>query len=230
MKRWIKRIGMGLLAVVIVATVGFFIYTLDYSKAQSTALAAEQVAVDQSKTIHAFLSETSTIGIIFYPGGKVEAAAYAPLCLQLSQTGVSIFLVDMPFNLAVFDIDAADRVRKLNPQIKTWFIAGHSLGGAMAYSHFEKRETVYAGIILLAAYPLNKTQRPYLILKGSNDTVLDQSKVEGFDYLTIQGGNHAQFGDYGLQKGDGVATITAQAQLDITISAIQTFVKANTGS
>lgn len=230
MKQWIKRIGLGLLALIIVASAGFFIYTMDYSKAQSIAITAKQSAVDQSKSIHAFLNETSTIGIIFYPGGKVEAAAYAPLCHQLSQTGVSVFLVDMPFNLAVFDIDAADRVRKLNPQIKTWFIAGHSLGGAMAYSHFEKRETVYAGIILLAAYPLTKSERPYLILKGSNDMVLDESKVAGFDYITIQGGNHAQFGDYGLQKGDGVASISAQAQLDLTIEAIDDFVKTNTGN
>ncbi len=227
MKKWLKRIGIGFLVVLILAVGGFAGYIMDYSKAKNTAIAAELHAIDQSKTVHAFLSEASTIGIIFYPGGKVETAAYAPLALQLNQTGLSVFLVDMPFHLAVFDIDAADRVRKLNPQIKTWFIAGHSLGGAMAYSHFEKRKDVYAGIILLAAYPLSKTDRPYLILKGSNDTVLDQSKLEGFDSITIQGGNHAQFGDYGLQKGDGTATISAQAQRDYTVSVIDVFVQAN---
>jgi len=225
MKKWLKRIGLGLLALIIVAVGGFYVYTLDYSKAVPEALAAYQQSTAQSSTVHAFLSEGATVGIIFYPGGKVEAKAYSNLCLELSQQGYSVFLVDMPFNLAVFDINAASRVQKLNPQIQTWFIAGHSLGGAMAYSYFQSHESDYAGIILLAAYPLAAPDKPVLILKGSNDQVLDQKKLEGFDFITIPGGNHAQFGNYGLQKGDGTATITPLAQRSFTIEAIKTFIE-----
>lgn len=224
MKKWIKRIGLGFLVLIVFGIGAFVVYTSDYSKAEPVALAAFQASVDQSSSIHAFLSEEATVGVIFYPGGKVEAKAYSKLCLELSQQGVSVFLVDMPFNLAVFDLDAANRVRKLNPQITTWFIAGHSLGGAMAFSHFEAHPNDYAGIILLAAYPLNETDRPVLILKGSNDLVLDAAKLDGFDYITIPGGNHAQFGNYGLQKGDGTATITPLAQREFTIEAITGFI------
>jgi len=225
MKKWFKRIGFTLLALLLISMGGFYIYTLDYSRAQPSALDAYASSDTQSSSIHAFLSNSSTIGIIFYPGGKVESKAYSPLCLELSDAGYSTFLVDMPFNLAVFDIDAANRVRKLNPQIKTWFIAGHSLGGAMAYSHYDAHPNDYAGIILLAAYPLNKNDHPSLILKGSNDTVLDSTKLTGFFYQEIPGGNHAQFGDYGNQKGDGTATISASTQREITINHINDFIQ-----
>jgi len=230
MKKWLKRIGLGVLVVLLLGAGGFYVYTLDYSKALPEALTAYESSVDQSDSVHAFLSEGSTVGIIFYPGGKVEAKAYSNLCLELSQRGFNVFLVDMPFNLAVFDLDAANRVRKLNPQITTWFMAGHSLGGAMAYSHFDAHPDDYAGIILLAAYPLNTPDRPVLILKGANDTVLDASKLDGFDYITIPGGNHAQFGNYGLQKGDGTATITPKAQRDFTVEAITVIIHQLTGS
>jgi len=38
--------------------------------------------------------------------------------------------------------------------------------------------------------------------------------------MTIEGGNHAQFGSYGPQPGDNEATISAQEQLDQTVEAI----------
>ena len=227
MKKWIKRIGLGLLAIVIIALGGFYVYTLDYSKADAQAQEAFTDSIEQSKTIHAYLTNESDVGIIFYPGGKVEAKAYSVLGLELSEKGYSTFIVDMPFNLAVFDINAANRVRKLNPQIKTWFIAGHSLGGAMAFSHYDANSDEYAGLILLAAYPLKATSKPILILAGSNDKVLDASNLEGFQTTWIQGGNHAQFGNYGLQKGDGTPTISASEQRTITIESISNFILLN---
>lgn len=225
MKKWIKRIGLGLLAIMIIAGVGFYVYTLDYSKADAQAINAYAQSVEQSKTIHAYLTNKSDVGIIFYPGGKVEAKAYSVLGLELSEQGFSTFIVDMPFNLAVFDIDAANRVRKLNPQIKSWFVMGHSLGGAMAFSHYDANTEEYAGLILLAAYPLKITSKPILILAGSNDKVLDSSNLDGFETIWIQGGNHAQFGNYGLQKGDGTATISASKQRAITIESISDFIQ-----
>jgi hypothetical protein len=224
MKKILKRIGLGFLALILLGTAGFYVYTLDYYKAQDVALAAYVQSTPQSSSIHAFLSEGSSIGIIFYPGGKVEDKAYSKLCLELSEQGISVFLVKMPFNLAVFDIDAASRVQKANPQITSWFMAGHSLGGAMAYSHYSSHPDAYEGIILLAAYPLDHKDLPYLILKGSNDTVLDESQLSDFEYVLIQGGNHAQFGNYGFQKGDGTATITPYEQRAFTIEAINSFV------
>ena len=40
----------------------------------------------------------------------------------------------------------------------------------------------------------------------------------------IEGGNHAQFGDYGLQKGDGQAGISREEQQEITARLIEEMV------
>lgn len=225
-KKRLKWMGIGLSAVLVIVVGLFYAYTLDYYHALPESLKIYQAAPEPIKGIHVFGFQTSNTGIIFYPGGKVEAAAYAQLCTELAQKGYDVFLVDMPFNLAVFNIDGADQVRSQNPHIKTWYLAGHSLGGAMASSHELKRPSVYAGLILLAAYPLEHNDEPYLIIKGSNDQVLDSSKLSGFEVQILEGGNHAYFGSYGEQKGDGLASISPQDQLKQTIEYIDAFIKS----
>ena len=85
-------------------------------------------------------SENATKGLIFYPGGKVEYTAYLPLMESLAQKGILCVLVKMPFNLAVFDVNAADGIREMFPEITDWYIGGHSLGGSMAAA--SRRETL----------------------------------------------------------------------------------------
>lgn len=224
MKKWIKR---GLIALVVVLLVGagvFVWYVNDTEKPTPAAQAAYETATLQSDTIAAFKAD-STVGVIFYPGGKVEAPAYARLMKDLQTNGINAFLVTMPFNLAVFDADRAQDVIKLNPQITTWILAGHSLGGAMAFDEFSKHPDTYAGLVLLAAYPLSPTDRDVLIIAATNDKVLDRAKLEGFEVNWIQGGNHAQFGDYGDQAGDGVATISEAEQRQQTLDLMLDYVQ-----
>ena len=52
-----------------------------------------------------FKPESATKGFVFYPGGKVEYTAYQPLMAACAQQGILCILVEMPFNLAVFDIN-----------------------------------------------------------------------------------------------------------------------------
>lgn len=216
MKKWIKR-GLFALVVVLLVGAGVFVwYVNDTEKPTPAAQAAYETATLQSDTIAAFKAD-STVGVIFYPGGKVEAPAYARLMKDLQTNGINAFLVTMPFNLAVFDADRAQDVIKLNPQITTWILAGHSLGGAMAFDEFSKHPDTYAGLVLLAAYPLSPTDRDVLIIAATNDKVLDRAKLDGFEVNWIQGGNHAQFGDYGDQAGDGVATISEAEQRQQTL-------------
>ena len=224
MKKWIKR---GLIALVVVLLVGagvFVWYVNDTEKPTPAAQAAYETATLQSDTIAAFKAD-STVGVIFYPGGKVEAPAYARLMKDLQTNGINAFLVTMPFNLAVFDADRAQDVIKLNPQITTWILAGHSLGGAMAFDEFSKHPDTYAGLVLLAAYPLSPTDRDVLIIAATNDEVLDRAKLDGFEVDWIQGGNHAQFGDYGDQAGDGVATISEAKQRQQTLSLMLDYIQ-----
>lgn len=179
--------------------------------------------------------ELNTAGIIFYPGGKVEAEAYAPLMQRLAEQGVTSFLVEMPFNLAVFDKKAAAVVVENEPFIDEWFLAGHSLGGAMAASYVKTNADIFSGLILLAAYTtedLKDTDLPVLSIYGTEDEVLNFDKykenknfVPQMEEVIIQGGNHAQFGHYGNQAGDGTAEIPATEQEKQTIEAIIRFIE-----
>lgn len=60
---------------------------------------------------------------------------------------------------------------------------------------------------------------------GNEDKVMDKSKIEGTsNILEVKGGNHANFGNYGEQKGDGKSSITARQQQDQAVQAIIRFI------
>lgn len=100
----------------------------------------------------AFIPEDASTGFVFYPGGKVECDAYIPLMKSMASEGVLCVLVEMPFNLAVLDIDAAEGIQEQYPEIENWYIGGHSLGGSMAASYLSDHEEEYDGLILLGSY------------------------------------------------------------------------------
>jgi hypothetical protein len=178
-----------------------------------------------------FAPEDATVGVIFYPGGKVEHRSYIPLMAALAEKGVLTVLVEMPFRLAVFDVDAAKGVQDEYAQIETWYIGGHSLGGSMAASYLEKHQSDYAGLILLGSYStadLSETNLSVLSVYGSENGVMNREKYRenlknlplDFAESVIDGGCHAGFGMYGAQKGDGTPRISAAEQIGQTAKAI----------
>ena len=221
--RW-KIAACVLLAAVALVAAGFFWYVSDYYRAEDVAL--EVMARDNGITVQddlTILSPTypTDTAIIFYPGAKVEEAAYLPLLDQIRQTGVTCILVHMPFHMAIFDANAAEEVIAQFPEFQHWYIAGHSMGGAMASKFAADHPDRVDGLILMGAYiygdyPDEKT----LTIYGS----LNQSVEDHIDYteniVEIEGGNHAQFGNYGPQKGDPAAQISAQEQQAQTVAAI----------
>jgi hypothetical protein len=233
-KRKLRISLISLLAVLILLAGGFYIYTLDYYRADDTA---RQTLVSNSSTIKiqdgmtVFYPPTEVdmqTGFIFYPGGKVEAQAYAPLLQALSGRGITSVLIPMPFNLAVFGVNKADRVFAALPGIRNWYLGGHSLGGAMASSYAGKHAEKLSGLILLGAYPLNNSGLPTLAVYGTYDNGLDTQKLRGAQFIEIKGGNHANFGNYGRQKGDGTALITQADQQAQAVDAIVSFMQTNT--
>ena len=218
------------LAVLVILAGIFFWYVSDYYRAEDVALAVmaqeDGLTVKDNLTILSPTYSTDT-AIIFYPGAKVEGAAYLPLLDQIRRTGVTCILVDMPFHMAIFDADAAQDVMNDFPDITHWYIAGHSMGGAMASQFASEHPDEVDGLILLGAYiygdyPAADTLTVY----GS----LNQSVEDHIDYteniVEIEGGNHAQFGNYGPQKGDAPAEISAEAQQEQTVEAISAFIAA----
>ena len=229
---YLRKTVIGLFVVILLIMGGFYIYTLDYYRADVEVeklieQEPERIQTDGSLTIvYPEGKSDNKIGLVFYPGGKVEAIAYLPLLFQLSEQGITCVLTEMPFNLAVFDTKAADKVYQAYPEIDQWFLAGHSLGGAMASSYVEKNADKLEGLILLGAYPINDADISTLAIYGTEDVQLDLTKLESTaNQLEIWGGNHAYFGNYGEQEGDGVASISREEQQSIAVKTIIAFIE-----
>ena len=225
-KKWLVAGGAVLLILAILAG-AFLWYVSDYYRAEDVALEvlAQDNGISQrdNLTILSPTAPTDT-AIIFYPGAKVEAEAYLPLLDQIRQTGVTCILVHMPFNMAIFDANAAEEVIAQFPEFQHWYVAGHSMGGAMASKFASDHPDQVDGLILMGAYIYgNYLDEKALTIYGS----LNQSVEDHIDYteniVEIEGGNHAQFGNYGPQKGDPPATISAQEQQAQTVAAIKAF-------
>ena len=205
----------------------FFWYVSDYYRAEDVALevlAQNDGIVTQDNLTILSPSYQSDTAIIFYPGAKVEAEAYLPLLDQIRQIGITCILVDMPFHMAIFDSDAAEDVMTQFPEIEHWYLAGHSMGGAMASKFAAEHPNEVNGLILMGAYIYGDyPDEDTLTIYGS----LNQSVEDHIDYteniVEIEGGNHAQFGNYGLQKGDPLAEISAEEQQKQTVEAIEAF-------
>lgn len=183
-------------------------------------------------------SATATTGLLFYPGALVDPHAYIGLMQRLADAGrgYRAFIAKVPANLAIIEPQVADGIIRNHPDIKAWVIAGHSLGGAMACRWVRLRPESVRGLVLLAAYPAGNDRLPdwsggVLVLYGTRDTVLNQRALtDGLAMLPtrtivvpLTGGNHAQFGNYGEQKGDQSATISRDEQQRQTVLQVTSF-------
>ena len=231
-KKRILRIVLGVLALTVLACA---VYLCDYYPAEPEALEVfAPVGVIGAETTkegdRVFGPKDADVGFIFYPGGKVEPLAYVPLMRALTEKGILCVLVEMPFHLAVFDVDAAEGIQEQYPDIERWYIGGHSLGGSMAAAYAETCPDDFEGLVLLGSYStadLAETDLRVLSVYGSEDQVLDRGNYEenkknlprDFEEVILDGGCHAYFGMYGAQKGDGTPTITREEQLLLTADA-----------
>ena len=232
-----KGLKLGVVAVLLLCGV-CWTYAADYYHADDAVVAAMSpaagVAVKQKGNTLVFIPEDAETGLIFYPGGKVEYTAYAPLMCALADHGVLCVLVRMPLNLAVLNVNAANSIPEQYPQIKHWYIGGHSLGGSMAASHAAKNASAYDGLVLLASYStadFSTYGMPVISIYGSEDGVLNMEKYAeyrrnlpaAFEEHIIEGGCHAGFGSYGPQDGDGVPTMTGEEQIAETVRLLTAF-------
>ena len=158
-----------------------------------------------------------------------------------AQQGITCVLVKMPFDFAIFDISAAEKITRQLPEINAWYMAGHSLGGAMAAAFISRHTKDFKGLILLAAYTthdLSASGLKVLSVYGSRDGVLNMKKYHkyksnlpaegsGLTEFIIEGGNHAQFANYGAQKGDYGPEISSSQQQNITAEVITAWVENN---
>ncbi|MDE7243059.1 MAG: alpha/beta hydrolase [Oscillospiraceae bacterium] len=217
------------LTAVFACIIAFAVYVNIYYHAEPAAVqamaSAETVSVyELMDGVTVFAPEEPLAGFIFYPGGKVEPTAYAPLLRTCAERQVLCVLIHMPCNLAVFNVNGADGIQEQFPEIGHWYIGGHSLGGAMAASYAADHAGQLDGLVLLAAYStqdLSQSGLAVLSVYGSEDGVLDMEKYEQYrpnlpadaTEVVIDGGCHAGFGHYGVQDGDGIPTISSDEQI-----------------
>ena len=226
----IRRLFRGILILFLLLAAAAAVYISDYSRASDYVRAylqdTAEVAVREIPE-GLFLDGPGTQNaLIFYPGGKVEYTAYLPLLHRLAKGGTDCFLVKMPANLAFLGINKAGGIPEAY-DYDSWYLAGHSLGGVAAA--FYAADHDLNGLILLASYATKPVDEPVLQIYGSEDGVLNLDALEkNADNLpadtsveVLDGANHAGFGDYGDQDGDGEAQITREQQQEITADLIE---------
>jgi dienelactone hydrolase len=143
----------------------------------------------------------------------------------------------------VFSPDLAEKVMQAYPEIDTWVVGGHSLGGAMAANYAAKNPGQVDGLVLLASYPaesgsLAGSDVDVISIYGSEDGLATGDKIDASRpllpqntrFVEIVGGNHAQFGWYGPQNGDGEASIERIDQQKQAVEAITSFLSGLDGN
>lgn len=241
MKRSARKAALivaGLVLVLVAGALGWWTATAYHADAIALAAIADEGGSADGVVVRkladgsvAFVADEPVAGLVFYPGGNVQPEAYASLLTLCAQEGVTSVLVRPPLNFALLDVDAAEGVFAQFPEVDTWLLAGHSLGGVAACECLGRHASEYDAIVLLASYSatdLTGYDGEVLLLLGTEDGVLSRDKYDAARGLLpddakerrLEGGNHAQYGNYGKQKGDGIPTITREEQQRMTAEDI----------
>ena len=238
---WVCIVFIIALTFLLLSTAALLYFSM-YYQAEAAADAAlkdsDSVTVRRENHMLVFDGPGRENAVVFYPGAKVEAKAYAPLMKRLAEAGTDCVLLDPPLHFPLLDGNGIERAYKLG-SYDNWYIAGHSLGGTMAALYAAGHPEKIAGVILLGAYPTSSLADTRLLsMYGSEDRILEREGYEKRRNLwpkdaqehVIQGGNHSGFGNYGLQKGDGTAGISQDAQQKETAEYIHSFVSQKSKS
>lgn len=225
---WKSIALVAVLALMLITAIGLISWTAGTlgpsEQALSNLHSDSTVQVVQDSEAIAFRPAESepTSGFILYPGARVDFRSYAPLLRLIASRGYLAVVVRSPLNLPILGPDSADDVIAAYPHVSDWVIAGHSLGGVVAASYVGRRPDV-SGLALWASYPASSlvgSDAKVLSIYGSNDQLSTPEDIlasrellpESATFFEIRGGNHSQFGSYGIQPGDGVATIAPEEQ------------------
>ncbi|ARN72929.1 alpha/beta hydrolase [Oceanicoccus sagamiensis] len=146
-------------------------------------------------------------GLIIYPGAHADPRAYVQVMTRIAEAGYLAVATEMPLGYAFLAPDRAEDVYRAYPNIQHWFLAGHSLGGAMAGRYAATHGDKLAGLAFWDAFPpdynsLADSNVPTIMLYRAT---LDGEPEEKFkekqhlfpkatDWVPILGGDHKQFG------------------------------------
>lgn len=190
--------------------------------------------------------EQTPIGLLFFSGAGVAAEAYAPLLRPIAASGFPVVVVRLPYRIAPLERHKVEAIRRARAAmearrvVRSWVVAGHSLGGALAARLVHEgqqgqdgRPAVAALVLIATSHPktfdLSQSSVPVTKIYASNDGIATKATIDetkallplNTRWVQIQGGNHSQFAHYGHQLFDGTATISRDEQQDITRNVLR---------
>lgn len=245
-RRRVRAVGLGAIASLLVAVFFFLIWantpyradrsaTLDVFRNGAIVVETVDEGILMYRAADASRSTDEHVGLIFIPGARVDPYAYL---LQLSwvveEHGLKVLIMKPTLNLAFFDTRTVDDVTSAAPSIERWFIGGHSLGGVRAC--LMAPGSGVEGLVLFGSYCANDvidSGLRVLSIAGENDLLSDVDTIiaashrlpSDAEFVLIEGANHAAFGDYGPQSGDGERTITTEQMRDELSALLGSFLR-----
>lgn len=177
---------------------------------------------------------TPTAGLVFAPGARVDARAYTSILRSVAGAGYLVVILKEPFGLAIPQVSSPLEVMADHPEIQSWAVGGHSLGGVSAAEYVSNNPDT-AGLLLWGSYPNSDLSGDVDLevtsVYGSNDGLTTPEAIErsvallppDTVFTEIDGGVHAYFADYGAQPGDGhpgVDPQTAAAEIAAASTAL----------
>ncbi|MGI8316774.1 alpha/beta fold hydrolase [Halobacillus mangrovi] len=220
-------------SLIIILGLGFYVWSqITYKPSKELDQLVQEVSDEEGWVIYK-PEESKKTGIILYPGAKVEPEAYSYIAEKLSNKGYLVGIPDVMLNLPMFNINKAEEAINKYKSIEKWYVGGHSLGGVSAASFAQSHPEKVEGLIFLASYPSKgnsyaDSDLPMLSIFAENDGLSTVEEIKEKESLLsdkavfyeIDGGNHAQFGVYGSQKGDEMAAIPVEKQQNIIVNVI----------
>lgn len=233
-RHWRLLAGIAIAVVLVLGAVGY-LWLTDLAdpmpETEAALVSDERITVQTEPWLSFTPAGPADTGLVFYPGGRVPAEAYAPPLRAIAEAGYLTVAPSMPFGLAVLTPDVARDVVAAHPEVERWVVGGHSLGGAMA-AQFAAGDDGVDGLVLWAAYPAGGTDLSASAIAATSvyateDGLTSLEEIEASRaqlppttvFVEIAGGNHAGFGWYGEQDGDGTADISREEQQAQVVAA-----------
>ena len=228
--------------VLILLVIGFLIWAAFPAGPQEVAKKAlegnELVKVEKLAGVLTFTpAVTNGNCVIFYHGAHTKPEAYAPLLSLFASEGYTVFAPKFPFYLANLGKNKAGAImakEELAGGCSKWIGVGHSLGGYALSEYVAKNLEDFETVMLLGAKRISKNEGfssyagAIANVIGSRDEVVGQSRFwknrtllpSKAGIVTLPGGNHAQYGDFGTLIRDDEAEISAEEQWKMTLETL----------
>ena len=231
----LRTVAALLVAVIVVGASGFLVYANVTSAAEREPLAEvaddPSVVIDYSRdsVVLTPASDANGDGLVFIAGAKIEPVAYAYKLSGLVDAGYTVVIVRPFLNFGLFETRPLSAFTGLAPSVSDWFVGGHSLGGVKACMYADSPDV--QGLVLFGSYcanDLSGSDLAVVSLSGSADGLSTPDKIDAnkkylpadTTFVEIEGANHAAFGDYGLQAGDGDSSIDDSDMRDVITDTI----------